>query len=63
MKAARFFAAVNGIFCAAFVAIGTVAAVYTGEPLWQPIAFGAAAWAILTPATIALNALIERLGR
>ena len=61
MKAARFFAAFFGVICAAFVAIGTTAAIYTGESLWQPAMFGTVVWAVLTVATIALNWVIERL--
>ncbi|OMC46871.1 hypothetical protein A5742_25395 [Mycolicibacterium fortuitum] len=60
MKAARFFAAFFGIVCAAFVAIGTAAAIYTGDPLWQPAAFGAVAWAVLALAATALNWAIDR---
>lgn len=59
MKAAKFFAAFMGVIFSAFTLIGICCALYTGDPIWEPIVFGATGWVILTLATTAGNALIE----
>lgn len=62
MRILKFASAFVGVLCSTASALGVTIALFTGDPLWQPIALGFTTWVVLTPATAVFIALVDRAG-